>query len=112
MRDALPESLARRVRAVPLLRRLLETKEGHIVVGQFPNRSVVVAAVLSLLALFARGPLGMALSVAAALAWATWCALEIGWGVNLFRRALGALVLLCVALGTWLRLHLPLSRFT
>lgn len=99
VRDALPENLARRLRAVPLLRRLFETRDGHIVVGQRPNAPLLAALALSALAAFVPGRLGLA----AALAWAYWCILEIGWGVNPFRRILGALVLLAIPVAAWLR---------
>ena len=101
MRDALPENLARRLRAAPLLRRLFETKSGHMVVGQFPNGPLAVALGLSALAFLAGGRWGA--GVASALAWAYWSALEIGWGVNPFRRLLGALVLIAVPLAALLR---------
>ena len=101
VRDALPESLARRFRAVSLLRRLFETKGGDIVVGQRPNGPLLLALGLSALAFLAGGRWGA--GVASALAWAYWSALEIGWGVNPFRRILGASVLVAVPLAAWLR---------
>ncbi len=94
MRDALPEPLAARFRRVPLLRRLFETKEGDIVVGQFPNAPIIAAVLLTGVGFLLTGTLGVLLGVAGRVAFAVWAVMELGWGVNPFRRILGGLVLL------------------
>ena len=45
----------------------------------------------------ARGPAGHAAMIGAALAFAVWAVLELGWGVNPFRRILGVAGLLFLA---------------
>ena len=95
-----PEStLDRTIRSVPLLRRFFETKSGQIVIGQFPNGPVLIATALTVAAFLIAGASGLWVSRAAGLAWIYWSALEIGWGVNPFRRVLGAVVLSVVILG-------------
>ena len=103
MRDALPEPLASRLRAVPLLRRLFETRDGDMVVGQFPNAPVIAGVVLTGVGLLIPGVLGALLAAAGRIAFVVWGVMEIGWGVNPFRRTLGAAVLLGLIGLVWLR---------
>ena len=65
---------------------------GRIVVAQFPNRPLWLFLGLTLLhrVLAPDGATGTALRAAATAALVWWAVLEIGWGVNPFRRVLGA----------------------
>ena len=90
MRDAVPDPLARKVRASPVARWLFETRSGEIVIGQRANPPLIAAVVLSLLGLVVRVPV---VSVLSGIAWAVWAALELVLGVNPFRRILGLVVL-------------------
>lgn len=68
---------------------------GHVVVAQWPNAPLWVFIAASLVRRFAglSGAPGAAVTGAAAVALGVWAVMEIGWGVNPWRRALGALVL-------------------
>ena len=96
MRDALPDDLARRVRALPF-GRLFETRTGHVVVGQRPNAPLYAMVALLGVGLVLKGAAGGAALLGAALACFVWAVLEIGWGVNPFRRILGVLGLVVLA---------------
>ena len=65
---------------------------GRIVVAQFPNRPLWLFLGLTLLhrVLAPDGATGTALRAAATAALVWWAVLELGWGVNPFRRVLGA----------------------
>jgi hypothetical protein len=77
------------------MRNIFKTETGEIVIGQWPNAPLVlwfvflVAARLPLPELFTR-----LFDMASFIAIITWAMLEIGWGVNLFRRILGVAVLI------------------
>lgn len=74
---------------------------GEIVVAQPPNPplSVFLVATLIRLVFHPRGGVGTAVSVVGGVALAWWAIAEIGWGVSLFRRLLGAVVLVAVVAG-------------
>jgi hypothetical protein len=73
-----------------------DRKTGRNVYWQWPNPPLWVFLVASVAArlLFRDGTAHTVASVIATLALGVWAVLEIGWGVNPFRRGLGAVVLL------------------
>lgn len=76
---------------------MFETKEGHIVVGQRPNAPMFAVLALLGAGVILRGAIGHAALLGAALAFAVWAVLELGWGVNPFRRLLGVAGLVFLA---------------
>lgn len=69
---------------------------GRVVLAQFPNvpLAVFLAATLVRWIFTPAGAIGTAVSVVGTAALAWWSVLEIGWGASLFRRILGAVVLI------------------
>jgi hypothetical protein len=70
-------------------------KHGNFVVWQRPNLLLwawIIAMVLNII--LPDGSLIRITSLAGGIAIFVWAALELGWGVNYFRRTLGACVLL------------------
>ena len=103
--SGLPSSASCRT-VVAVLRRAFDwtfrsREDGRIVVAQVPNLPLWLFIGGSVLhrVLTPDGPVGTALRVTATTALVWWAALEIGWGVNPFRRALGATVLGLTAWG-------------
>jgi hypothetical protein len=74
---------------------LRDRRTGRIVIAQWPNAPLVVwlaaGAVRAVLDL--GGGWGTATQVVGALALGCWAVAEVGWGVNPWRRLLGAVVL-------------------
>lgn len=72
-----------------------DRRTGSIVVGQFPNAPlwVWIAATAVRVVASPSGTAATALSVVGGLGLAVWAVLELGWGVNPWRRLLGAVVL-------------------
>ena len=68
---------------------------GDVVIAQFPNLPlwIFLAATVVRVGFHPDGGLGTVVSVAGGLALLWWSVLEIGWGDSLFRRLLGAVVL-------------------
>lgn len=70
--------------------KFLRDKRGHIVIGQRPNLPIVVWAVCAVASrLLHNQTIGKIGSIALII----WAVLELGWGVNYFRRGLGLVVL-------------------
>jgi hypothetical protein len=68
---------------------------GDIIIGQPPNLPIVIWGVASLLRLiFKTGQIDFGLNLLATGALLVWAILELFQGVNYFRRALGAIVLI------------------
>ncbi len=67
---------------------------GKVVIWQAPNWFLIGWAVLTFLSLFFYASTADALSRVGSISLIVWAALELTKGVNYFRRALGALVLL------------------
>jgi hypothetical protein len=74
-------------------------EDGRIVVAQFPNLPLAVFLVATFAGwvLTPDGTVGTVLSWVARAALVWWAVLEVGWGVNPFRRVLGATFLGLVA---------------
>ena len=72
-----------------------DRRTGRIVIAQWPNLPLwafLVSAAVQRVFHFG-GAVGSAISAISITALAVWAFLEIGWGVNPFRRLLGAAVL-------------------
>lgn len=89
---AVLHQLDNRVRRSAILKRLFVTREGKIVVAQAPNAPLYVWLVFGLATFFTAGGPRHWCMLASEAALAVWSVLEIGWGVNLFRRVLGLVV--------------------
>lgn len=78
---------------------LRSREDGRITLVQRPNAPLLVWGALALIRLVLRpeGGVRTVIEVAAALALAVWALLEVSSGVNPFRRALGAIVLVGLA---------------
>lgn len=74
-----------------------DRQSGRIVIGQWPNLPLWLFAATSLVGWIAPGEVGRWARVAASLCLAVWAADELLRGVNPWRRALGAGVLLWLA---------------
>jgi hypothetical protein len=81
--------------------------DGRIVVVQWPNVPLwaFIAAVAFRSLLHPAGLVSTITSGAATIALLVWAIIEIGWGVNPFRRGLGAVVLATELISLALSLH-------
>ncbi len=79
------------------LRWLFLTKDGKVVIGQFPNAPLIAALAADIVSYATSGPIHALASRTAQVCFAIWAGLEIGWGVNPFRRILGAIALSILA---------------
>ncbi len=80
-----------------MVKEIFTTPEGETVIGQEPNFPVMAAAVLGTAALFLHGEPKRIAAKGAGLAFLVWGAMELGSGVNAFRRTLGAGAILITA---------------
>ncbi len=79
---------------------LFRCKDGKYVVFQFPNLPLMFAIFTYGLRLIVLAqPYNYLLNVIFDIAIVTWAVLEIFWGVNLFRRIFGAIILAFVLFG-------------
>jgi hypothetical protein len=92
MQMGVPDSMERAIRRSRFLRTLFVTRDGSVVTGQTPNAPIYVWLAFGALGFFARGTVHHWCEMASESALAVWSVLEIGWGVNLFRRILGVVV--------------------
>ena len=76
-------------------------KTGELVVAQPPNLPLIVFLVAAVVraVLEIRGTPNRAVDLVATAAIVVWAVLEVGWGDSLFRRLLGAVVLVGVLAG-------------
>jgi|AntRauTorcE11897_2_1112592.scaffolds.fasta_scaffold00080_32 hypothetical protein len=74
---------------------IFKDRHGDVIIGQRPNAVLVVWITLVVVRLFASAPpaLDEVLGWATFFAGLTWSALELFWGVNMFRHLLGGVVL-------------------
>lgn len=78
-----------------LFDRIFQDNEGNILLVQIPNLLIIIGIVSSLLKMiFTTGKLNLGLDAIAFGTLFTWAWEELFQGVNYFRRALGAFVLL------------------
>jgi hypothetical protein len=70
-------------------------KKGNVVIFQWPNALLIAWAVLSVLSLIvSRGHTQQLIWWVGNITLAVWALVELIWGVNYFRKALGLVVLL------------------
>jgi hypothetical protein len=74
--------------------RIWKDRRGHVVIWQTPNIALIGWAVLTFLSLLFSGRQADIFSWLGSASLITWSLLEMFKGVNYFRRALGALVLI------------------
>jgi hypothetical protein len=84
---------------VAWLRWLFVTKDDEVVIAQFPNAPLIIALVADGVAYASQGQVHLISNRIAQIAFVVWSVMEIGWGVNPFRRILGAVVLGLVGFG-------------
>ncbi len=84
------------MRSVSWLRWLFLTKDGEIVVAQAPNLPLILAFVADVVSYLAKGQVQSVSDWIAKGLFGLWAVMEIGWGVNPFRRLLGVGVLALV----------------
>jgi hypothetical protein len=83
-----------------LVQKLFVDKHGKFVLGQKPNLPIIVWAVCTVANWFIGAKTATTiLHVTGTTAWTVWALLETGWGVNLFRRILGAIVIIWTLIG-------------
>jgi hypothetical protein len=73
-------------------------KHGDVVIWQMPNLFLIGWAVLTFVSLLFTGRISDIISWAGMILIIIWSLLEIAQGVNYFRRALGAVVLILILL--------------
>jgi hypothetical protein len=69
------------------------------VIAQFPNAPLLIGFLADGVAFASKGRVHQISNGIAQAAFIIWAVMEIGWGVNPFRRILGALVLALVGFG-------------
>ena len=87
------KNLSTYIRHNPLLRSLFVTQDNKIVIAQPPNAPLWGAGVLFVVSRFAKPPLRRWVKGCYRGLLVGWSVAEIGWGVNLFRKLLGCVVL-------------------
>lgn len=73
-------------------------RHGDIVIWQTPNALLIGWAILTIISLFLNGSASNVFVWLGTLALVIWALLELGRGVNYFRRALGAVVIVLIIL--------------
>jgi hypothetical protein len=81
-----------------------DRKTGRLVLWQWPNIPLWVWIASMVVGRFVSGGIATAVGAVGSVALAIWAVLEIGWGVNPFRRILGGLVLAAIVVGLGVRL--------
>lgn len=75
-------------------------RDGNYIYGQAPNMPIIVAGIAYVLALVVQdSSLKDFISLIFRLSIITWAVLELAWGINNFRRILGASILIVVSAG-------------
>ncbi|RYG32675.1 hypothetical protein EON81_20075 [bacterium] len=87
------QRLHRYLDSVGWLRWLFRTRDESIVIAQSPNVPLALALLAKVVEVLSGDPVRRIAGQAAQVSFAVWAILEIGWGVNPFRRILGASVL-------------------
>jgi hypothetical protein len=98
------EKLHRHIRAISWLRWLFETRKGEIVIAQMPNIPLIVALAADFVGYVAVGQVKEIANWIGQVSFLIWAIMEIGWGVNPFRRILGGIVLALVGFAIYRRL--------
>lgn len=76
-----------------------DRKTGHLVLWQWPNIPLWIWIATAIVGRFLSGGAATVVGVIGSVALAVWAVLEIGWGVNPFRRILGGIVLALLVFG-------------
>lgn len=80
-----------------IIKKIFRDKNGNIVIGQRPNTSLIIWVVCAVLGYFiSYGVTGKVLDYLGTIAIIFWALLEIFYGVNIFRRILGIVVIALV----------------
>lgn len=80
-----------------------DRQTGKLVVWQMPNVPLWIWIASMIVRIPLDGGVRAAVGLIGSLALAVWAVMEIGWGVNPFRRMVGAVVLIAGILGLVLR---------
>lgn len=76
---------------------VFKDNNGSIVLAQAPNIPILIAIIVWIVLLFVhQEPYQITLTIVFNIALGVWAILELGWGVNYFRRGLGLVVLIFV----------------
>ncbi|MCA9342792.1 hypothetical protein KC950_02140 [Candidatus Saccharibacteria bacterium] len=76
---------------------IFKDKNGNVVIVQKPNIPLIVWFILAMLGYFiSDGMVGLALDYIVAAALMLWALLEVFYGINIFRRILGIVVLVAL----------------
>lgn len=81
---------------IAVLDKVFRDQSGRIVLWQWPNIPLICWGLLKVAAMVSTGHLQSALSNSSTAFLFAWAYLELTQGVNYFRRALGAVVLLMI----------------
>lgn len=92
--NSLKSKFDRYIKSVTWLRWLFVTKDGQVVIAQMPNAPLIIAFIADGVSYVSRGETKTISTWIAQIAFVIWSIMEIGWGVNPFRRILGAVVLI------------------
>jgi hypothetical protein len=80
-------------------RYVFETKDGTIIIGQWPNPPLIVWGVFAFFSfIFQESQFAPVFSTLSTWGLVVWAYLELVYGVNRFRKAIGALMLLYLTL--------------
>jgi hypothetical protein len=77
-----------------LLRRLFVSKDGRVVIAQWPNRPLWIAIGLGLVSVVTSGLTHRLVGFGEVLAFLYWAVLEVRTGESLFRKVLGGFVII------------------
>jgi len=81
-----------------IISKIFLDKNNKLVIVQFPNLALWIAILAWLGLIFIKtGPFLGTITIVYRIALACWAIIEIGWGVTIFRRVLGLVVLLSIA---------------
>ncbi|MEP6755982.1 MAG: hypothetical protein ABJA67_10815 [Chthonomonadales bacterium] len=86
--------LESKIRDNGFLGKLFLTADDKVVIGQSPNAPLYAAFALYILALVTQGQMHTSFTFGYRICLIVWSVAELGWGVNLFRRILGMIVLI------------------
>src|SRR5205085_1951509 len=90
---SLKSKFHRYIKSVGWLMWLFVTKDGQVVIAQMPNAPLIVAFMADGVSYLSHGQVKTVSTWIAQVAFVIWSIMEIRWGVNPFRRILGAIVL-------------------
>ena len=83
---------------VNAVKKFFADKKGRVVLFQIPNIPIIAWFLFLLLSKVLSGDLRLWAGLISTFSLLIWALLELGWGVSYFRRALGLVVVLYIAL--------------